>query len=74
MVSVNKPYMRSIVRGKEIKIVELGAKCNNILIDGISFIEKQSFNAFNEGTRLKHCMSLAQILTKELVKIKVTLE
>ena len=41
IVSVSKPYIRPIVRGKETKTVEFGAKCNNILIDGISFIEKQ---------------------------------
>ena len=68
IVSVSKPYVRPIVRGKETKSVEFGAKCNNILIDGISFIEKLSFNAFNEGTRLKHCVSLAQKLTGEPVK------
>ena len=56
------------IRGKENKNVEFGAKCNNILIDGISFIEKVSFNAFNEGTRLKHCISLAQKLTGVPVK------
>ena len=60
--------MSPIVRGKETKTVEFGAKCNNILIDGISFIEKLSFNAFNEGTRLKHCVTLAQKLTGETVK------
>ena len=68
IVSVSKPYVRPIVRGKETKSVEFGAKCNKILIDGISFIEKLSFNAFNEGTRLKHCVSLAQKLTGEPVK------
>ena len=68
IVSVSKPYVRPIVRGKETKSVEFGAKCNNILIDGISFIEKLSFNAFNEGTRLKHCVSLAQKLTGEAVR------
>ena len=52
IVSVSKPYGRPIVIGKEIKTVEFGAKCNNILIDGISLIEKLSFNPFNEGTRL----------------------
>ena len=57
-----------MVRGKENKTVEFGAKCNNILIDGISFIEKVSFNAFNEGTRLRHCISLAQKLTGVPVK------
>lgn len=50
------------------KTVEFGAKCNNILIDGISFIEKLSFNAFNEGTRLKHCVSLSEKLTEVPMK------
>lgn len=58
IVSVNKPYVRPIVRGKEVKGVEFGAKCNSIQVDGISFIEKLSFNAFNEGTRLKHCITM----------------
>ena len=58
IVSISKPYVRPIVRGKEVKPVEFGAKCNNILIDGISFIEKLSFNAFNEGTRLEHCIKM----------------
>ena len=68
IVSVSKPYIRPIVRGKETKTVEFGAQCNNILIDGISFIEKLSFNAFNEGTRLKHCVSLSEKLTGVPVK------
>lgn len=67
IVSVNKPYVRPIVRGKEIKKVEFGAKCNNILIDGMSFIEKLSFNAFNEGTRLVHCVKLAEKLFGEKI-------
>lgn len=68
IVSLSKPHIRPIVRGKETKTVEFGAKCNNILIDGISFIEKLSFNAFNEGTRLKHCVSLSEKLTGVPVK------
>ena len=46
------------MRGKEVKSVEFGAKCNNIQVDGLSFIEKLSFNAFNEGTRLTHCLKM----------------
>lgn len=57
IVSVSKPYVRPIVRGKEVKSVEFGAKCNNIQVDGISFIEKLSFNAF-KGTRLQHCVKM----------------
>ena len=67
IVSVNKPYVRPIVRGKEIKKVEFGAKCNNIMIDGMSFIEKLSFNAFNEGTRLERCVKLAEKLFGEKI-------
>lgn len=58
IVSISKPYVRPIVRGKEVKSVEFGAKCNNIQVDGLSFIEKLSFNAFNEGTRLPHCLKM----------------
>lgn len=52
IVSISKSYIRPIVRGKETKPVEFGAKVNMIQFDGINFIEHMSFNAFNEGTRL----------------------
>lgn len=58
IVSLSKPHVRPIVRGKEMKKVEFGAKVNNIMVDGVSFIEKLSFNAFNEGTRLVHCLKM----------------
>ena len=64
IVSISKPYVRPIVRGKEVKKVEFGAKCNNILVDGISFIEKLSFNAFSEGTRLEHSIKMHKRLFK----------
>ena len=51
IVSLHKPYIRPIVRGKETKPVEFGAKMNKLQVDGISFIEYLSFDAFNEGTR-----------------------
>ena len=63
IVSIAKNYIRPIVRGKETKKVEFGAKVNKIQIDGISFIEHLSFNAFNEGTHFKSSVWLAQELT-----------
>ena len=58
-MSVKRYYIRLIVRGKEIKAVEFGAKVNNIQVDGISFIEHLSFNAFDEEIRLQEfCMFL----------------
>lgn len=53
IVSLSKPYIRPIIRGKETKVVEFGAKVNMLQIDGINFIEHLSYNAFNEGTRLQ---------------------
>lgn len=53
IVSLAKPYLRPIVRGKEKKRVEFGMKVNVMQVDGINFIEHGSFDSFNEGTRLK---------------------
>lgn len=53
IVSIYRPYIRPIIRGKENKRVEFGAKVNNIQIDGISFIEHLSFEAFNEGIKIR---------------------
>ena len=69
IVSIDKPYVRPIVRGKENKLVEFGAKVNKLQIDGISFIEHLNFNAFNEGIRLTETIFLAQKLTRKKVKI-----
>lgn len=52
IVSIAKSYIRPIVRGKETKKVEFGAKVNMIQFDGINFIEHIDFNAFHEGNRL----------------------
>ena len=58
IVSLHKPYVRPIVRGKEVKPVEFGAKVNMLLVDGISFIEHLSYDNFNEGTRLQSTIHL----------------
>lgn len=68
IVSIDRHYLRPIVRGKDIKTVEFGAKVNNIQIDNICFIEHLSFKAFNEEIRLKDCTRLQQKLTKARVK------
>lgn len=69
IVSLDKPYIRPIKRGKEVKSTEFGAKVNKLQIDGISFIEHLSFDAFNEGSRLKSTIWLAQHLFKTKTKI-----
>jgi hypothetical protein len=69
IVSIDKPYVRPIIRGKENKLVEFGAKVNKLQIDGISFIEHLNFNAFNEGIRFTKTVFLAQKLTEKKVKV-----
>lgn len=53
IVSLFKPYLRPIVRGKETKTVEFGTKVNVRQVDGLNFIEYMSFNPFNEAKHLK---------------------
>lgn len=53
IVSLFKPYLRAIVRGKENKRVEFGAKVNTWQIDGLNFIEHLDFKPFHEGIRLQ---------------------
>lgn len=69
IVSLDRPYIRPIVRGKEIKPVEFGAKVNKLQIDGISFIEHLSFDAFHEGNRLIDTVYRVQQLTHTKTKV-----
>jgi len=69
IVSLSKNYLRPILRGKEIKGTEFGAKVNKLQIDGINFIQKISFDNFNEGIQFKNNIYKAQGLTKTKVKV-----
>jgi len=60
IVSLSKPYIRPIVRGKEIKKTEFGAKVHSFQVDGITFVEHFSFDAFNEGIRLQSTINLVK--------------
>lgn len=52
IVSIHQPHVRPIVRGKTNAYVEFGAKVQMSLMNGITFLEDLSWEAFNEGTRL----------------------
>jgi hypothetical protein len=49
IVSIHQPHVRPIVRGKSKADVEFGARIHLPLIDGISFLDELSWDAFNEG-------------------------
>lgn len=53
IVSLHKPYIRPIKRGKENKPTEFGAKVHMMQTDGFCWIEYFSFRAFNECKRFK---------------------
>ena len=69
IISLAKPYLRPIVRGKHNKPVEFGAKVHKIMLGGISFIEKISFDAFHEGIRLKQALFTARKLAGKIERI-----
>jgi hypothetical protein len=60
IVSLHKPHVRPIIRGKEVKPVEFGAKVHKVQVGGLSFIEHLSYDNFNEGTRLKQSVAFHQ--------------
>lgn len=65
IVSLAKPYLRPIVRGKETKRVEFGMKVHEMQIDGINFIEHWDFEAFHEGVRMKQTLCIHRQLFKK---------
>ena len=65
IVSLATPYLRPIVRGKDSKGVEFGAKLNKIQIDGINFIEYISSDPFHEGNRLESSIFTARKLLRK---------
>jgi hypothetical protein len=52
IVSIHQPHVRPIVRGKIKAKVEFGAKINVSLVNGFSFLDHMSWDAYNEGTLL----------------------
>jgi IS5 family transposase len=56
IVSIAQPHVRPMVRGKKVHNVEFGAKINVSLVNGYTFIERLSWDAFNEGKELIICI------------------
>jgi len=52
IVSIHQPHIRPIVRGKTTAKVEFGAKIHVSIINGISFLDEISWDAFNEGSHM----------------------
>ncbi len=52
IVSISQPHVRPIVRGKARTNVEFGAKLAISVVDGFAFMEKLSWDNFNEGMTL----------------------
>jgi hypothetical protein len=53
IVSIHQPHVRPIVRGKSSAPVEFGSKIHVSLINGISFLDELSWDAFNEGSHME---------------------
>lgn len=52
IVSISQPHVRPIKRGKESADTEFGAKIAISLVDGYSFVDRASWDNFNEGVDL----------------------
>ncbi|MEI8185177.1 MAG: IS5 family transposase [Chlorobiaceae bacterium] len=49
LVSISQPHVRPIVRGKAAAKTEFGMKLSISVVDGMSMLERMSWNAYNEG-------------------------
>ncbi len=56
IVSISQPHVRPIVRGKAGANVEFGAKLAISVVDGFAYMEKLSWDNFNEGMTLKEAV------------------
>lgn len=52
IVSIHQPHVRPIVRGKARAKTEFGSKIHLSMVDGYSFLDTISWDAFNEGSHL----------------------
>lgn len=52
IVSIHQPHVRPIVRGKAQAKVEFGSKIHLSVINGITFLDELSWDAFNEGNHM----------------------
>lgn len=52
IVSISQPHIRPIVRGKAKADVEFGGKVAISIVDGYAYVEKLSWDAFNEAKTL----------------------
>jgi len=53
IVSISQPHVRPIVRGKAGAEVEFGAKISISVVNGFSYLEKVSWENYNEGCYVK---------------------
>lgn len=58
IVNIHQPHVRPVKRGKDGKKVEFGCKLQISLSDGFAFIDKLSWDNFNEGSCLQQSVAL----------------
>ena len=52
IVSISQPHVRPLVRGKAGASVEFGAKISVSVVEGVSFVDRISWDAYNESVDL----------------------
>jgi DNA-directed RNA polymerase subunit E'/Rpb7 len=74
IVSVSQPHVRPIVRGKAGKAVEFGAKISASNVNGFVFLDKLSWDNYNESGDLQPTfrrLSKRNTSSRELVSVLV---
>ena len=58
IISIFQPHIRPIVRGKTKSPTEFGAKIGVSVVNGYTFIDHHSWDAYNESTDMEHQIEL----------------
>ena len=66
IVSLSQPHIRPIVRGKAGKPVEFGAKLSASCFEGYVFLDRSSWDNFNESGDLKAQIEASECLDRIL--------
>jgi hypothetical protein len=72
IVSISKPHVRPIERGKAGAEIEFGAKVSVSVIEGNVFLHRLSWDAYHDGGDLKMQASVPVIILNRYMQIRRT--
>ena len=75
IASISQPHVRPMVRGKARSNVEFGAKISVSLVNGFSFVDRISWDNYNEsGDLLRRAINTLHSIIPHMFLVKIVLD